>query len=153
ISSALGESNDKTQMAISGAIPGLLAGLDRTASTGDGAERISSAVNNVDDSILGTLTGMFGKGYSSDTGSSESLRSILGSGGLSELSNNVGRISGLSGKNAASIIGILAPLVLGVIKQLMRTSGLDISSLLAGQRANIAAAMPRGMAEETYSGP
>src|SRR5262245_16595642 len=105
MSTALGEGSDRTRTAVTGAVPALLSALDRAASTRDGAQRITSTVNDTDDSMLNNVTGMFGKGFSSDSGSGI-LRSILGVGGLSDLSNSVGRLSGLSGRNAASIIGM-----------------------------------------------
>src|SRR5262249_21387759 len=86
-------------------------------------------------------------------GSSESslgmIRSILGAGSLSELTGNIGRVSGLSGRGTTGLLSFLAPLVLGVLKNIKNTKGLDcagLASMLAGQRNNIAAAMPEGMA-------
>src|SRR5262249_3686486 len=77
------------------------------------------------------------------------IRSILGAGNLSELTGNIGQTSGLSGRGITGLLGFLAPLVLGVLKNIKNTRGLDsagLASLLAGQRNNIAAAMPEGMA-------
>ena len=155
LSSFLGENNDNTKTAISAGIPGLLSALDKSASASSaGAKRITDAVNNTDDTMLDNLGGMFSKGLSSETGGGV-LSSILGNGGVSELAQRVGELSGLSGKGSLSLITMLAPVVFGVIRKVMRTlgPGFDISSLLASQRSNIAAAMPVGMEEEVYSGP
>jgi hypothetical protein len=155
LSSFLGENNDNTKTAISAAIPGLLSALDRSASASSaGAKRITDAVNNTDDTMLDNLGSTFSRGLSSETGGGV-LSSILGNGGVSELAQRVGELSGLSGKGSLSLITMLAPMVFGVIRKVMRTlgPGFDISSLLASQRSNIAAAMPVGMEEEVYSGP
>jgi LysM repeat protein len=149
LSSVLGENREKTQAGLNAAVPSLLAGLGNVASTSDGAQRLASAVDNSDDSILGSLGGLFSKGYSIDSGLGI-LRSIMGGGGLSEFTGNLGKFSGLSGRTVSSLLGFLVPVVLGGLKRAMRTGGLassDIPSLLSSQRANIAAAMPSGIAE------
>jgi hypothetical protein len=83
------------------------------------------------------------------------LQSILGVGGLSELTGNIGRASGLSGTAVTTMIGFLAPVVLGTLKKLKQSRGLDasgLSSLLSSQRSNIAAAMPEVMSESETNG-
>jgi LysM repeat protein len=158
ISSVLGEGRDKTQAGIDAAVPGLLSGFEGAASTPDGARRLTSAVDNADDGISSNLGSLFGKGTSSGMGSSV-LQSILGAGGLSELTGSLGRTSGLSGKGVGTLLGFLAPVVLGSLKKLKMSRGLDaagLSTLLSSQRSNFAAAMPEGMreaAEETYQRP
>jgi len=154
MSSVIGESSEKTRAGISAAIPALLAGLDRTASTQEGVRRISSAVDDADDSMLDNSLGMFGTSSTGETGSGI-LRSIIGAGGLSELINGVGRTSGLSGKTTTTMLGLLAPLIFGVLKRVKRLAGsnrFDIADLFASQRGNIEAAMPRSMRQDTYVG-
>ena len=141
ISSLLGESRDRTQLGINSAIPGILSGLDSTASTPNGARRLASAVDDAN------ISGFFGKDFSADAGAGM-LRSILGGGGLSGLADSVGRSSGLSGKSTTALLGFLASIVLGSLRSLKRSRGLDasgLSSLLSGQRNNISAAMPEEM--------
>jgi hypothetical protein len=164
LASALGENKDQTHSALSGAVPRLLSALDNSASTSDGARRLTSAIEGFDDSVLDNTAGLFGKGVSPDT-NLETLRSAMGSGGFSDLTGALGRSSGFSGRNVSSIIAYLAPIVLGVIKRAMRSRGLkfsDIANFLAGQRANISTAMAtemppretlREVNEETYTGP
>ena len=151
LSSLLGESRDKTQLGLNAAVPGLLSGLDSAASTADGERRLSSAVDNADEGILSNIGSLFGSASLNDIGSG-TLQSILGVGGLSELTGGIGRTSGLSGKAVSTMIGFLAPVVLAMFKKLKRSNGLDasgLSSLLSSQRNNIAAAMPEGMREPT----
>jgi hypothetical protein len=146
MSSLLGESHDKTQSAINAGVPGILTGLDNAASTPDGARRLTDAVDGADHNLLSNLSGLLGKTPSSESGSGM-LQSILGTAGLSELTGNIGRISGLSGKGVMGLLGYLVPVVLGVLKNVMRTRGLDsagLLNLLSSQRSNFAAAMPEG---------
>jgi hypothetical protein len=149
ISSFLGESNERTQSGIDAAVPGLLSGFTTAASTPDGAQRLASAVDKGNEGILSNLTSILGKGYSSDTGSGL-LQSILGSGGLSELTGLIGKSSGLSGSATSTLLSFLAPVAIGALKKLKLSGGLDsagLSSLLASQKNNIAAALPEGMRE------
>jgi LysM repeat protein len=158
VASFLGESKDKTQSGINAAVPGVLLGLDRAASEPEGVRRLATAVDNADDRILSNLDGMFGPSSFGDMGST-ALQSILGVGGLSELTGNLGRTSGLSGKAVTTLLGFLAPVVFGALKRLKLSRGLDaagLSSLLSSQRSNIEAAMPDAMrefTEETYRAP
>ena len=134
----------QTQAGIDAVILGMLSGFDTVASTTDGARRLSSAVYSADSGILSSLGSSFGGGFSTDR-SGGILQSLLGGSGLSDLTSGIARSSGLSGRSITSLLGFLVPVVLGMLKD---TRGLDatgLSNLLAGQRSNIAAAMPGGM--------
>src|SRR5262245_32709651 len=144
-STLLGESNQRTEMGINSAIPGLLALFSNTASTADGATRLSSAVDNADDGILSNISSMFGK---NTYAASSSLRSVLGDTGISDLTGSIGKAAGLSGSTVTTLLGFVAPVVLGVLRRLKRSQGLDASglaNLLFSQRDNISAAMPESM--------
>jgi LysM repeat protein len=153
MSSLLGERRDKAQAGINASVPGLLAALGLVASTTDGARRLSSAVDDTDPGILTDIGGMLGKDSRSfmDRGSGI-LQSILGGTGLSDLSGRIAGSSGLSGRAVTSLLGFLAPLILGVLRKEKLSRGLDslgLANLLASQRSNIAAAMPEGMLGRT----
>jgi len=143
----LGERTDKTSRGVNTAIPGLFSAFHDAASTPDGASRLSSAVDDADDSMLGNVSSMFG----ADSGSwinhgSGILGSILGGGTLSGLSDSIGRSTGLSGKSVTMLLGFLGPLILGVLRREKQARGLDstgLSNLLAGQRSHISAATPQ----------
>jgi len=142
----LGERADKTRSGINAAIPGLLSTFDNAASTPDGAKRLSSAVDDADDSVLGNISSMFGSGSGSwiNRGSGI-LSSLLGGTALSSLSGNIGRSSGLSGRAVTMLLGFLGPVILGVLKKEKQARGLDsagLSNLLAAQRGDISAAVP-----------
>ena len=154
ISSFLGQSSEKTQSGINAAVPGLLSGFTTASSTPDGAQRLASAVDKGDEGILSNLSSILGKGFSGDTGSGI-LQSILGGGGLSELTGRIGKSSGLSGSATSTLLSFLAPVALGALKKLKLSGGLDaagLSNLLSSQKDNIAAAMPEGMREGVSEG-
>jgi LysM repeat protein len=152
ISSLLGESRDRTQAGIDMAIPEILTSFDNVASTTDGAHRLSSAIDNAGSGILSNLGSLFGGGFTSDTGMG-SLRSLVGGERLTELSGSIGRSSGLNPRAVTTLLGLLAPIVLGVLKRLKdarELGALGLANLLAGQRTNIAAARSEAM-RATYS--
>jgi hypothetical protein len=150
IAGLLGESSDKTQSAINGAIPALLGGLMNNASNSSGAGNLLNALNSVDDGMVGNFAGMLGGSQSKgvmDMGG-RLLGNVLGGGGLNNMIGAVSGFSGLGKGAAGSLLGLLAPLLMGTVKrQLMGSGGLNVgnlTNLLMGQKSNIAAAMPRG---------
>jgi LysM repeat protein len=145
LSSYLGESRDKTQAGIDAAIPGILAAFHNTASKADGARLLASTLDGADDSLLSNVGSWFGRNTDFGTGT---LGSILGVVGLSELTSGIGRTSGLSGKSVATLLGVVTPILLGVLKKVKLARALDslgLSNLLSSQRDNIAGATPEGM--------
>jgi LysM repeat protein len=147
----LGESKDTTRLGINAAIPGILGGFASAASTSDGATRLASAVDDADEATLSGAGSMFGR--ITDRGSG-AVRSILGAGGLAELTGSVGRTSGLSGKSVTTLLGLLAPIVLSFLKRVKRSRGLDSTGFavfLSDQRENIVSAMPERMATGEYA--
>jgi hypothetical protein len=141
----LGENREMTRLGINAAIPGILGGFASAASTSDGATRLASAVDDADEGTLSGAGSMFGR--ITDRGS-EPVRSILGPGGLVELTGSVCRTSGLSGKSVTTLLGLLAPIILGVLKRVKRSRGLDsagFASFLSNQREDIVSALPERM--------
>jgi nucleoid-associated protein YgaU len=157
LSLLLGESHEKTQTGLHAAVPSILSAFDTASTTPDGSRRLATAIDDSDDSVLDNFSTIFGKDFSSDS-QIGTLRSLMG-GGFSDLTSNLGRMSGLSLRSVTSLLGVLLPVVFGVIKRTLRSRSMrsaDIGSFLAGQRSNIAAALPAGVSprftEEKYTG-
>ena len=150
ITSALGVDRNNTQTAIGAAVPGLLAGLSGVAAQPGGAQKLVDAVTQ-QTSALGSLANMIaGADRSSliDKGS-QMLSSLLGSRDQTALAGAVGKYAGLGQNTSGSLLGMLAPIVMGTIGQQQGTRSLDaggIANLLASQKDNIAAALPAGFA-------
>jgi hypothetical protein len=84
------------------------------------------------------------------------LGSLMGGGGLSSLSGVLGKFTGMGGGTMLGMLGGLAPLLLGALKRIKSSMGLDaggLAGMLAGQRQNIAAAMPAGLGSMLSSVP
>jgi Bacterial protein of unknown function (DUF937) len=150
IASALGLDRNNTQTAISAAIPGLLAGLSGVAAQPGGAQKLVDAVRQ-QTGALGSFANMIGaSGQSSliEKGS-QILSSLLGGRDQIALAGAVGKYAGLGQSANGSLLGMLAPIVMGTIGQQQGTRSLDaggIASLLSSQKDNIAAALPSGFA-------
>lgn len=149
IASSLGANQGLVGSAIAAAVPGLLAGLTKTASQTGGATQLSNAVAKQDPSILSNLGSLLGgpnQQAIADQGTNV-LSSLLGGSSTNALANAIGKFSGLSGTQGSSLLGMLAPIVLGQLGQVQKSSGLDaggLANLLNSQKDNIAAALPPG---------
>jgi hypothetical protein len=150
IASALGLDRNNTQTAIGAAVPGLLAGLSGVAAQPGGAQKLVDAVRQ-QTGALGSFVNMIGaSGQSSliEKGS-QILSSLLGGRDQTALAGAVGKYAGLGQSASGSLLGMLAPIVMGTIGQQQGTRSLDagaITSLLSSQKDNIVAALPAGFA-------
>jgi hypothetical protein len=150
IASALGLDRNNTQTAIGAAIPGLLAGLSGVAAQPGGAQKLVDTVRQ-QTGALGSFANMIGaSGQSSliEKGS-QILSSLLGSRDQTALAGAVSKYAGLGQNASGSLLGMLAPIVMGTIGKQQGTRSLDagaITSLLSSQKDNIAAALPAGFA-------
>jgi hypothetical protein len=150
IASALGLDRNNTQTAIGATVPGLLAGLSGVSAQPGGAQKLVDAVRQQTDA-LGSFAKMIGdSGQSSliEKGS-QILSSLLGGRDQTALAGAVGKYAGLGQGASGSLLGMLAPIVMGTIGKQQGTRSLDagaITSLLSSQKDNIAAALPSGFA-------
>jgi len=154
----LGEDNNKTEAALGAAVPGLLSGLT-SAANADGGASLFDAVNKQDDSMLDNMGGLLTGGNSSsvmDQGSNM-LSSILGGGAAGGLANAVSGLTGIGGRSSSGMMGLLMPIVLGVVKRKMFGGGGfsqnagGLLSMLNGQKDNVQAAMPSGFQNQLQS--
>src|SRR5262245_1551676 len=150
IASALGLDRTNTQTAIGAAVPGLLAGLSGVAAQPGGAQKLADTVRQ-QTGALGSFANMLGaSGQSSliEKGS-QILSSLLGGRDQTALASAVGKYAGLGQGASGSLLGMLAPIIMGTIGQQQGTRSLDagvITRLLSSQKDNIAAALPAGFA-------
>jgi hypothetical protein len=150
IASALGLDRGSTQSAIAAAVPALLAGLGNVASQPEGAQKVADAVRQ-QSTALGGFVDKLGPGNQAsliDKGT-QILSSLIGSHDQAALAGALGSFAGVGRGAGTSLLGILAPAVMGTIAQQgsRGAGGIDgpgIANLLAGQKDNIAKALPAG---------
>src|SRR5262249_56165456 len=137
------------QSGISAAVPGLLAVLANAAAKPGGAQTMVDTVrqqSGLQDSLSGILGGS-GQSAFIERGSSM-LGSLLGGGqDQSMLAGVIDRIAGIGQNASNSLLGMLAPVVMGLIGQQIGIGNLNagsLTSLFASQKEQIAQAMPAG---------
>ncbi|MGA7545435.1 MAG: DUF937 domain-containing protein [Methyloceanibacter sp.] len=152
IASSLGLDKTVVQGAVEGGVPGLLAALISLVSKPQGATKLGQAVAQQEPGVLSSLASVIGgSGQKAlvETGAS-ALTSLLGGNTMSALTNAIGSYAGIGGAGSKSLIGLLGPVVLGVLGQHQRTGGLDTSGLarlLTSQKDNVLAAVPSGFSK------
>ncbi len=151
IAGALGLNRSDAQSGVSASVPALLAAFSGLADQPGGAQSLVNTIKQ-QSGVLDNFAGMIGGGNQSsfiERGSSL-LTSLLGSHDQSALTGAVARFAGLGQNKASSLLGMLAPVVMGLIGRQIGTRGVDIgslTSLLASQKEQIADALPTGMGD------
>ena len=129
------------------AVPTLLAGLAGVASKPGGGSQLASALASQDHGLADNLSGLFSSGGAmAASQGSNLLSSLLGGGALGQIGSVLSRFTGVAEGGTGKLLGLLTPVVMGVIGKQSR--GLDaagIANMLAGQKGNIASALPSGL--------
>jgi len=154
--SMLGNESSRAAGAVDSAVPALLEGLRNSTSTSSGADSLFHAVQNQDDSMMDNLGSMLSGGQGSQVidGGNSLLGSLFGSGGLGSLGSAISSVSGLSKGGTGSLMGMVTPIIIGVLKRKVLGNGLNaggLASLLMGQKDNIGGAMPVGLSDQLGS--
>ena len=147
IATALGLDRNNASTAIGASIPALLAGICGVATQPGGAQKLLDSARQ-QTGTLDKFASMIGgdKADLIDKGS-QMLSSLLGSQQQTALAGAVGKFSGLNAGNGGSLLGMLAPVIMGTIAGQPAVRSGDASalgSLLASQNDNIAKALPPG---------
>jgi hypothetical protein len=137
ISQQLGADPATTSNAISMALPALLGGLSRNASSPQGAASLDAALNDHDGSILDNLGGLLGGGGAAGGGLGSALGGGIGGAILGHIFGpkrgsveaGVGKASGLDAARTAQLLAMLAPIVMGVLGRMKRQKGIDANQL------------------------
>jgi hypothetical protein len=145
IADALGLDRGNTQTAVGAAVPALLAGLCNTAAQPGGAQKLADAARQQASTLdnLASMTAGSMPATLADTGS-RMLSSLFG-GTQSALAGSIAKSAGMSEGESTSLLGMLAPVVMGAIAKQQQGGRVDagsVASLLAAQKDNIAAALP-----------
>jgi Bacterial protein of unknown function (DUF937) len=150
IASYCGLDRSTSQVALSAAVPSLLASLVGLSSKPEGASQLARALGEQPSGFVDSYRSLTGGADTSsfvDKGSSM-LSSLFGGSMFNGIAGAIGKYAGIGEGTGKSMLGLLGPLVLGGLAQQQRQTGLDangLSSFLASQKENIAAAMPSGL--------
>ena len=146
LAGALGLSRNDTSSAVEAAVPGLLAALAGVATKPGGPQKLVDAAKQQTGTLdkFASMLGTSGQSSILEQGS-QMITSLLGSRDQNALANAVGQYTGLGSAAGGSLLGALAPVVMGTIaKQQGALNAGSIANLIAGQKDNIADALPSG---------
>jgi hypothetical protein len=146
IASVLGVGQDQAGKAVGAAIPTILATIMGSASKPEGASKLFDLLGKQPAGGLDDLGGLLSQGAEQGVGESNPLTSLLGGSGLGQIAGVLSKFTGVGEGGIGKLLGMLAPVVLGVIGK--QSKGMDVAGLaglLAGQKNNLAAAMPPGL--------
>ncbi len=150
LSNQIGAPKAKTQSALSAALPMLLGGLAKNTQTDEGAASLAAAVDrDHDGSLLDQVGGLLGGGGGGGLGALAGLAGgLLGGGGGGSkaldggailghilgakrpaVEQGVAKASGLDLGQAAKLLTLLAPIIMGAIGKMKQSGGLDAGGL------------------------
>ena len=136
-----------TQKAIGAAVPAILSCLASFASKPEGAQQLAGAMAKQSPHVLENLASTIGgSGPSADTGKN-ALSSLLGGSTFTSLAKTIGRFAGVGEGVTGSLLGMLTPIILGVLGREAGSGVSGLTQLLASQKDSFAAAMPAGLSD------
>lgn len=147
VANKLGIPESVARMAISAALPLILGGLGRNASNPQGASALAGAIDrDHSGGILDDVLGALGNNSQQDDGAAI-LGHILGN-KQGNAQHALGQSTGLDDNQAADLMKMLAPVVMGQLGQTKQQQGLDASGLadLLGQERQVSDERLGGMA-------
>jgi hypothetical protein len=131
IAAQLGIDPAQAESAIQQAMPLLIGGMARNASTDQGAGALHSALgDHAGNDIAGILGGLLGGGGAA--GGAAGGMSILGhifGARQNQAAQGLGQTSGLGSANASQLMAILAPVVMSVLGNMSQRQGMSAGSL------------------------
>lgn len=148
LSSMVGESPEAVQKALAAIVPTLLSGIGGAAAKPQGAEKLFNTLKHVNaDDLGGILTGGAEEAQKSGT---NILEDLLGKQSLAGLIVAIGKFLAGNTDLVKKLLPMVAPFLLSILAKQAKLGGLDAAGLLKlllGQKGNIGAAFPKGLAE------
>ena len=146
LSTTLGVSESKAQAAASAALPALMLGFSSLAGSGQGGQRLISALGQFQPEKIGDLASLLtGGGEEVSTRGNDLLKHLMEGKMLAGLASAVAGFSGLGEKQTNHLLGYLSPLVMGAVAQQFSGKKIDTQGLVqffAEQKTLIAAGLP-----------
>jgi len=155
ISGALGESTDGTKSAIGAAIPAMLAQVANKANTEEGANELYEMLDDKDGSSLDNYSEMLSEGNREDLKEKGSgmLSGLMGN-GAGGFTSLLSSFTGMGGNKMSSLLGMVAPLIMGSLGKAKSSMGLNasgLSNMLSEQSSQFKDALPAGLGDKLGS--
>lgn len=152
VATASGLDRSMVQKATGAAVPTILSSLTDLVTQPGGARKLMGVLADQPDNPLQSSS--INPAQAASSGNNL-LSSLLGGSAPNLIASAIGRFLGISGSSMQTVLGMLAPVVLGGIGRVQRAQGLDangLSQMLLDQKDNIASAMPAGLANVLGTG-
>ncbi|GAO45045.1 OmpA family protein [Flavihumibacter petaseus] len=146
--SYLGESDSSLAKAASGMVPAALAGIVQKAETGGANTIFDLAKKAFSGGILDNLGNTFSHSGGGIPDYAPGMLSGIFGDKVGHIANTVAQWAGIKGSSAASLLGSVAPLILGLLGKNASDNGLSASGLLSSltsQKNSILSALPAGL--------
>jgi Bacterial protein of unknown function (DUF937)/PRC-barrel domain len=150
MASVSGLDRSTTQSAVGACVPAILNGLADLAAKPGGARQISDAIAEQPTGMLSNLAQTLGGASMPAERGTGLLSSLFGGGVLNTLVSTLSRFVGIGEGSTRTLMGLLAPVILGVLGREQRAAGVEtggLARMLMGQKDQIAAAMPVGLSD------
>ena len=150
IASASGLNGTVAQSAATAAVPTILSALVNMVATPGGPKKLADAVASQPGSVLAEIASKLNGSAQMATQGSNLLSSLMGGGVANLLASTVGKFLGIGEGPMKTVMGLLTPVILGVLGNQQRAADLDsngLARLLSGQKDQIAEAMPSGLSD------
>jgi len=150
IATASGLDRSLAQTAIGASVPAILSTLIGLVDRPNGARQLADAVARQPADVLSSISeGRSGLAQMANRGTGI-LTSLLGGDALGTLAATLARFAGIGEGPIRGLIGMLTPVIMGVLGNEQRAAGLDangLANMLSGQKKEITAAMPSGLSQ------
>ncbi|MFZ1101523.1 MAG: DUF937 domain-containing protein [Hyphomicrobiaceae bacterium] len=150
MASVSGLDRGTTQSAVGACMPAILSSLADLVAKPGGARQLADTIAEQPSGMLSNLAQTLGTGGMSAEKGSGMLSSLLGGGVLNTLVSTLSRFVGVGEGSMRTLMGLLTPVVLGVLGREQRTAGMEtggLARMLMGQKDQIGAAMPVGLSD------
>ena len=150
MASVSGLDRSTTQSAAGALVPAILNGFADLAAKPGGARQIADAIAEQPAGMLSNLAQTLGGASLPAEKGTGLLSSLLGGGVLNTLVSTLSRFVGIGESSTRTLMGLLTPVVLGILGREQRAAGLEtggLARMLMGQKDQIAASMPVGLSD------
>jgi len=147
LSSAIGESPEKTRAATNAAVPSVLSMLANSVLGGKGLDSLLGALRDFEGTDpVATLRA---PGTPAPPAGGDILGSLLGTSSLSSLIGVLAKFAGVGLPAIKTLLGFIGPMILSALASQLRSRGgfsaANLTSLLTAEKANFAKAIPAGL--------
>ena len=135
------------QKAAGVAVPAVLSSLAGLVTKPEGGRRLAEIITKQSPDNLEDIAGRVGGSQPFADAGKDMLSTLLGSGSFNGLVSGIAKFIGINESAMGSMLGMLAPVILGVLGREAGSTAGGLTQLLSSQKDAFAAAMPSGLSD------